>query len=93
MMVRRGGIQQLSCHAQSRSVPIPGGGKVIEELSLCVFSHVNPAAGPPRFTRNRMAQPSAVAVETAPAVSLFHSSSPPSSRPAESLFHAPRMPI
>ena len=42
MMVRRGGIQQLSCHAQSRSVPVPGGGKVIEELSLCVFSLRSP---------------------------------------------------
>ena len=27
-MVRRGGIQQLSCHVQSQSVPVPGGGKV-----------------------------------------------------------------
>lgn len=37
MMVRRGGIQQLSCHAQSQSVPVLGGGKVIEDLSLRVF--------------------------------------------------------
>ena len=37
MTVRRGGIQQLSCHAQSQSVPVPSGGKVIEDLSLCVF--------------------------------------------------------
>ena len=51
------------------------------------------AAGPPFFTRNRMAHPSAPAVETAPAVSLFHRSSPPASRSAVSLFHAPRMPM
>ena len=37
MTVRRGGIQQLSCHAQSQSVPVQGGGKVIEDLSLRVF--------------------------------------------------------
>ena len=37
MMVRRGGIQQLSCHAQSQSVPVPGGGKAIENFSFCDF--------------------------------------------------------
>ena len=37
MTVRRGGIQQLSCHAQSPSVPVQGGGKVIEDLSLRDF--------------------------------------------------------
>ena len=42
MMVRRGGIQQLSCHAQSQSVPVPSGGKVIEDLSLRVFSLKSP---------------------------------------------------
>ena len=55
MMVLRGGIQQLSCHAQSRSVPVPGGGKVIEELSLCVFSLKSPgirADRPPTAAEN-----------------------------------------
>ena len=36
-MVRRGGIQQLSCHAQRQSVPIPAGGKVIENFSVRFF--------------------------------------------------------
>lgn len=48
MTVCRGGIQQLSCHAQSQSVPVPGGGKVIEDLSLRVFF-----AEIPRYPRDR----------------------------------------
>ena len=42
MTVRRGSIQQLSCHAQSQSVPVPSGGKVIEDLSFRVFSLKSP---------------------------------------------------
>lgn len=42
MTVRRGGIQQLSCHAQSQSAPVPSGGKVIENFSFCVFSLKSP---------------------------------------------------
>lgn len=55
MTVRRGGIQQLSCHAQSQSAPVPSGGKVIEELSLCVFSLKSPgirADRPPTAAEN-----------------------------------------
>ena len=37
MPIRRSGIQQLSCHAQRQSVPIPAGGKVIENFSFRVF--------------------------------------------------------
>ena len=37
MPIRRSGIQQLSCHAQRQSVPIPAGSKVIENFSFCVF--------------------------------------------------------
>lgn len=42
MMVRRGGIQQLSCHVQSQSVPVPGGGKVIENFFSVFFSLKSP---------------------------------------------------
>ena len=37
MPIRRSGIQQLSCHAQRQSIPIPAGGKVIENFSCRVF--------------------------------------------------------
>ena len=37
MPIRRSGIQQLSCHAQCQSVPIPAGSKVIENFSFRVF--------------------------------------------------------
>ena len=37
MTVRRGGIQQLSCHAQSQSVPVPGGGKVLKNFLSAFF--------------------------------------------------------
>lgn len=55
MTVRRGGIQQLSCHAQSQSVPVPGGGKVIEDLSLCVFFAETPRypRRPPAYCRRK----------------------------------------
>lgn len=55
MTVCRGGIQQLSCHAQSQSVPVPSGGKVIEELSLCVFFAEIPRypRRPPAYCRRK----------------------------------------
>lgn len=55
MTVRRGGIQQLSCHAQSQSVPVLGGGKVIEDLSLCVFFAEIPRypRRPPAYCRRK----------------------------------------
>lgn len=37
MPICRGGIHQLSRHAQRQSVPVPAGGKVIENFSFCVF--------------------------------------------------------
>lgn len=54
MMVRRGGIQQLSCHAQSQSVPVPGG-KVIENFSFCVFFAEIPwySRRPPAYCRRK----------------------------------------
>ena len=55
MTVRRGGIQQLSCHAQSQSVPVLGGGKVIEDLSFCVFFAEIPRypRRPPAYCRRK----------------------------------------
>ena len=55
MMVRRGGIQQLSCHVQSQSVPVPGGGKVIEKFFLRVFFAEIPRypRRPPAYCRRK----------------------------------------
>ena len=55
MMVCRGGIQQLSCRAQSQSVPVSGGGKVIENFSFCVFFAEIPRypRRPPAYCRRK----------------------------------------
>lgn len=55
MTVRRGGIQQLSCHAQSQSVLVPGGGKVIEKFSFCDFFAEIPRypRRPPAYCRRK----------------------------------------
>ena len=55
MMVRRGGIQQLSCHAQRQSVPVPAGGKVIENFSFCDFFAEIPRypRRPPAYCRRK----------------------------------------
>ena len=55
MMVCRGGIQQLSCHAQSQSVPVPSGGKVIENYSFYDFFAEIPRypRRPPAYCRRK----------------------------------------
>ena len=55
MMVRRGGIQQLSCHAQSQSAPVPSGGKVIENFSFSVLFAEIPRylRRPPAYCRKK----------------------------------------
>ena len=55
MTVCRGGIQQFSCHAQSQSVPVPGGGKAIENFSFCDFFAEIPRypRRPPAYCRRK----------------------------------------
>ena len=37
VLVCRGGIQQLRCHPQRQSVPVPAGGEVVKNLPFSVF--------------------------------------------------------